>query len=94
MTLLRLVSDTVDSDRLSSSFLPPPPPPPVPFSACWPETNVCVCACKGGSAAAAADLVKQMQGEVIGYLFLLQIEGLNGREKLGNIPSHIMLEGA
>ncbi|PKS12754.1 hypothetical protein jhhlp_000964 [Lomentospora prolificans] len=48
----------------------------------------------GGSAAAAADLVKQMQGDVIGYLFLLQIEGLNGREKLGDIPSYIMLENA
>ncbi|KAJ3471480.1 hypothetical protein MRS44_001579 [Fusarium solani] len=48
----------------------------------------------GGSAKAAADLVHQLKGEVVGYLFILQIPGLNGRDKLGNIPTQILLEDA
>lgn len=48
----------------------------------------------GGSAKAAADLVKQLKGEIIGYLFILEIPGLDGRKKLGDIPTVIMLEDA
>ncbi|KAJ4312782.1 adenine phosphoribosyltransferase [Fusarium piperis] len=48
----------------------------------------------GGSAKAAADLVHQLKGEVVGYLFILQIPGLNGRDKLGDIPTKILLEDA
>ncbi|KAK7430154.1 adenine phosphoribosyltransferase [Neonectria magnoliae] len=48
----------------------------------------------GGSAAAAADLVHQLKGEVVGYMFILEIPGLNGREKLGAVPSTILLEDA
>ncbi|KPM37138.1 hypothetical protein AK830_g9426 [Neonectria ditissima] len=48
----------------------------------------------GGSAAAAADLVHQLKGEVVGYMFILEIPGLNGREKLGAAPSTILLEDA
>ncbi|KAK7402793.1 adenine phosphoribosyltransferase [Neonectria punicea] len=48
----------------------------------------------GGSAAAAADLVHQLKGEVVGYMFILEIPGLNGREKLGAAPSTILLEEA
>ncbi|KAL6889387.1 adenine phosphoribosyltransferase [Trichoderma longibrachiatum] len=46
----------------------------------------------GGSAAAAADLVHQLKGQVVGYLFILEIPGLNGREKLGGAPTTILLE--
>lgn len=45
----------------------------------------------GGSAAAAADLVHQLKGEVVGYLFILEIPGLNGRDKL-SAPTTILLE--
>lgn len=48
----------------------------------------------GGSAKAAADLVKQLGGEIIGYLFILEIPGLNGREKLGDTKTLILLEDA
>ncbi|KAL6904574.1 phosphoribosyltransferase-like protein [Trichoderma evansii] len=45
----------------------------------------------GGSAAAAADLVHQLKGQVVGYLFILEIPGLNGRAKL-SAPTTILLE--
>ncbi|KAF7534596.1 hypothetical protein G7Z17_g13339 [Cylindrodendrum hubeiense] len=48
----------------------------------------------GGSAKAAADLVNQLKGEVVGYTFILEIPGLNGREKLGGVPTTILLEDA
>jgi adenine phosphoribosyltransferase len=48
----------------------------------------------GGSAKAAAELVQQLKGEVMGYLFILEIPGLNGRDKLGAPPTKILLEDA
>jgi adenine phosphoribosyltransferase len=48
----------------------------------------------GGSAKAAADLVAQLKGQVMGYLFILEIPGLNGRDKLGAAPTTILLEDA
>ncbi|KAJ6442857.1 adenine phosphoribosyltransferase [Purpureocillium lavendulum] len=48
----------------------------------------------GGSAKAAADLVTQLKGQVMGYLFILEIPGLNGRDKLGEAPTTILLEDA
>lgn len=48
----------------------------------------------GGSAKAAGDLVKQLKGEVIGYLFILEIPGLNGRDKLEGVPTSILIEDA
>ncbi|KAK6214821.1 adenine phosphoribosyltransferase [Colletotrichum tabaci] len=48
----------------------------------------------GGSAKAAADLVKKLGGDIIGYLFILEIPGLNGREKLGDTKTVILLEDA
>jgi adenine phosphoribosyltransferase len=48
----------------------------------------------GGSAKAAADLVVQLGGQVLGYLFVLEIPGLNGREKLGGLPTSILLDDA
>ncbi len=46
----------------------------------------------GGSAAAAGSLVKQMGGNVLGYLFILEIPLLKGREKLGGLPVVTLLE--
>ncbi|KAL5615462.1 hypothetical protein BROUX41_005507 [Berkeleyomyces rouxiae] len=48
----------------------------------------------GGSAEAAANLVRQLGGEVVGYLFILEIPGLDGRKKLGDVPVSILLEDA
>lgn len=38
--------------------------------------------CAGGSAAAAGNLVKQLGGTLIGYLFIIEIPFLKGRDKL------------
>ncbi|KAG6021103.1 hypothetical protein E4U41_002614 [Claviceps citrina] len=48
----------------------------------------------GGSAKAAADLVTQLKGQVMGYLFILEVPGLNGRDKLGNAPTTVLFPGA
>lgn len=48
----------------------------------------------GGSAAAAGELVKQLGGSLIGYLFVLEIAFLKGREKLGGVPTVTLLEEA
>jgi adenine phosphoribosyltransferase len=48
----------------------------------------------GGSAKAAAELVTQLGGDILGYLFILEIPGLDGRKKLGDIPISILLEDA
>lgn len=45
----------------------------------------------GGSAAAAGNLVEQLGGNLIGYLFILEINFLKGREKL-NAPVITLLE--
>ena len=61
-----------------------------------PTENIksCTDSHKGGSAKAAADLVTQLKGEVVGYLFILEIPGLNGRDKLTGAPVSILLEEA
>ncbi|KAK1767041.1 adenine phosphoribosyltransferase [Phialemonium atrogriseum] len=46
----------------------------------------------GGSAAAAGSLVKQLGGDLMGYLFILEIPFLKGREKLGGLPTVTLLE--
>jgi adenine phosphoribosyltransferase len=38
----------------------------------------------GGTMAAAADLVKQLQGEIAGFAFAVELTYLNGRDKLGD----------
>ena len=45
----------------------------------------------GGTAAAAGDLVRQLGGEVVGWSFLLEIEGLRGARRLAGAPSHAVL---
>ncbi|KAK4039327.1 phosphoribosyltransferase-like protein [Parachaetomium inaequale] len=46
----------------------------------------------GGSAAAAGALVKQLGGELVGYLFILEIAVLNGRSKLDGVQTVTLLE--
>ncbi|MBN2724152.1 MAG: adenine phosphoribosyltransferase [Deltaproteobacteria bacterium] len=40
----------------------------------------------GGTAAAAARLVKKLGGSVVGYLFVVELDGLGGRVKLSEAP--------
>ncbi len=47
----------------------------------------------GGSAAAAGELVGMCQGEVVEYVFILELEFLKGREKLGGVPVYTLLQG-
>ncbi|KAK0746431.1 phosphoribosyltransferase-like protein [Schizothecium vesticola] len=46
----------------------------------------------GGSAAAAGDLVKQLGGSLVGYLFILEIPFLKGRDKLDGVSTTTLLE--
>lgn len=49
--------------------------------------------CTGGSAAAAGDLVKQLGGTLVGFLFIIEIPFLKGREKLDdNVPVVTLLD--
>ena len=45
----------------------------------------------GGTAAAAADLVAQLKGRLVGYTFLLEILALKGRAALGTVPVHVVV---
>ena len=49
----------------------------------------------GGSAEAAAKLVEKLGGEVVKMIFVMELAGLNGREKLKkyNVESLIVYEG-
>jgi adenine phosphoribosyltransferase len=46
--------------------------------------------CAGGSAAAAGALVKQLGGTLLGYVFILELDFLKGREKL-DAPVYTLL---
>ncbi|KAF2144006.1 uncharacterized protein K452DRAFT_151357 [Aplosporella prunicola CBS 121167] len=46
----------------------------------------------GGSAGAAGDLVQRLGGELLGYLFILELDFLKGRDKL-NAPVYTLLSG-
>ncbi len=43
----------------------------------------------GGTAAAASELIKKQGGEIAGYSFLVELEFLNGTDKLKPYSSHI-----
>ena len=45
----------------------------------------------GGTAAAAIDLTQRLGGEVVGLSFLIELEFLHGRQKLGNHPVHSVI---
>ena len=46
----------------------------------------------GGTAAAALDLLQKSGANIIGYLFLIELTFLNGREKLNSSPIHSILD--
>ena len=46
----------------------------------------------GGSAVAGGNLVKKIGGEIMGYLFLMELEFLHGRDKL-DAPVVTLLSG-
>jgi len=45
----------------------------------------------GGTAAATVSLVRQLGGEIAGLDFLVELKGLNGRDKLTGYPVHSMI---
>ncbi|MBU2512878.1 adenine phosphoribosyltransferase [bacterium] len=45
----------------------------------------------GGTLKAAADLIKKVGGEIIGLSCIIELLGLNGREKLGQLPFHSLV---
>lgn len=46
----------------------------------------------GGTASAAVRLVQKLGGDVVGLSFLVELNFLKGREKLDNIPIHVLIE--
>jgi adenine phosphoribosyltransferase len=45
----------------------------------------------GGTVGAIVDMVEQLGGEVAGYLFLMELGFLNGREKLNDAPVYTLI---
>ncbi len=45
----------------------------------------------GGTAKAAVDLVEKLGGNVAGVAFLIELTGLNGRERIGEHPIHSVI---
>jgi adenine phosphoribosyltransferase len=46
----------------------------------------------GGTMKACCDLVKQLGGELVGAAVLIELRGLGGRERLGDIPVHSVVQ--
>ena len=46
----------------------------------------------GGTACAARDLVKKVGGKVVGLAFLVELQFLKGRERLGDTPLFVALQ--
>lgn len=46
----------------------------------------------GGTAAAAIKLLRALEADVVGVSFLIELEGLDGRSKLGSVPVHSLLK--
>ena len=46
----------------------------------------------GGTAKAAANLVEQLGGVVVGFAFIIELEGLNGREFLKDYDVRALME--
>ena len=64
---------------------------------CWAEISALLTIIadsfeSGGSAAAAGSLVKQLGGSLVGYLFMLEIPFLKGRDKLDGVSTVTLLE--
>jgi adenine phosphoribosyltransferase len=45
----------------------------------------------GGTVAAMADLVRQLGGEVVGVVFVIELDFLNGRERLAEYDVHSLI---
>jgi adenine phosphoribosyltransferase len=45
----------------------------------------------GGTAAATVNLVKKLGGDVLGTSFVIELDFLNGREKLAGVPVHSLI---
>lgn len=45
----------------------------------------------GGTAAAKVELVRQLGGDVVGALFVIELEFLSGRERLTGIDTHALI---
>lgn len=45
----------------------------------------------GGTAAAAIRLIEKLEGNVIAVCFLIELSFLNGRQKLGDCPVHVLI---
>ncbi|MEW6542136.1 MAG: adenine phosphoribosyltransferase [Nitrospirota bacterium] len=45
----------------------------------------------GGTAAAAVNLIRQLGGEIVGLVVLVELLGLKGRDKLNGCPVHSMI---
>ena len=45
----------------------------------------------GGTMAAACQLVSELKGEIVGLSFVIELDFLNGREKLGDLPIHTLI---
>jgi adenine phosphoribosyltransferase len=48
----------------------------------------------GGTALATTQLVRQLDAEVVAALFVIELTGLGGREKLAPLPVHALLSMA
>ncbi|NER24142.1 MAG: adenine phosphoribosyltransferase [Symploca sp. SIO1B1] len=46
----------------------------------------------GGTAAATAELVQQIGGELVGFGFIIELRALGGRQKLPNVPILTLIE--
>jgi adenine phosphoribosyltransferase len=46
----------------------------------------------GGTISAAVDLVRQLGGEIVELAFLIELSGLNGRERLQGLPVFSLLQ--
>lgn len=46
----------------------------------------------GGTAAATMGLVRQLRAEVVAALFVVELKGLGGREKLATVPVHALMD--
>ncbi|NEQ69873.1 MAG: adenine phosphoribosyltransferase [Symploca sp. SIO2D2] len=46
----------------------------------------------GGTAAATAELVQQIGGELLGFGFIIELRDLGGRQKLPNVPILTLIE--
>jgi adenine phosphoribosyltransferase len=50
-----------------------------------------ICSRPAGTAAAKAALVEQLGGEVVGLAFLIELSGLNGRDRIRGHDVHALL---